>query len=138
MRASDGRGEPTVLLAALQSALAAASTDQLIERVYAPETTRERLAQLATAVFAATASDSVAARILQQAAADLAELVSTLAQRLNLAGEQFPLALAGSVPPLANSRADARVFAALRPQPVSLIAEPVAGALALARRLSTS
>lgn len=139
MRASDGRGPATTLLSLLQQSLGVESPDQLIERVYSSEMSRERLAQLAAAVFSAASRDTVAGQIIAKAAQELGELIVTLARQLHLEAAPFPLALAGSV---IINQSDFREHliarlnqAKIRPEPVELVAEPVAGAVALARRL---
>jgi N-acetylglucosamine kinase-like BadF-type ATPase len=139
---ADGRGPSTALLARLQAALDAPSAADLIDRVYSSEMSREKLASLATIVFECGASDVVASTILKFAAHDLANMIAVLIQRLRLAQNKYPLAIAGSV--ILNQEAyRAEVLGELgrreaAPSNVSLVTEPVKGAVALARRAATT
>lgn len=135
--AADGRGPATQLLARFQERLDAAAPSELIERVYASDMTRDRIASLAVVVFAVAADDAVAQRIIDSAAADLAAMVAALIKPLNLPVGNFPLALAGSVLEQQESFRE-RVLARLQqtkaePGTVSIVSEPVRGAVTLAR-----
>jgi N-acetylmuramic acid 6-phosphate etherase len=141
MRAVDGRGRPTALVDRFQRELGAAEPTQLVERVYSAQMTRERLASLGKVVFEAAKEDEVARAVIADAARQLAEHVVSLGRRLDLAAGDFPLALAGSVA-LNQRELREAIVAQLRadglaPKSVELIAEPVRGALALARRIAT-
>jgi N-acetylglucosamine kinase-like BadF-type ATPase len=103
--------------------------------------TRERLASLGKVVFEAAKEDEVARAVIADAARQLAEHVVSLGRRLDLAAGDFPLALAGSVA-LNQRELREAIVAQLRadglaPKSVELVAEPVRGALALARRIAT-
>ena len=138
-RTADGRGEAVALLAQLQTRLGAATPQGLIEKVYAAQMTRERIADLAEVVFAAAEVDDISRTIIQQASAELAELVTSLAAGLGLQARDYPLALAGGV--LLNQQAFRHSFLeqlsllGAEPREVALIAEPVRGAVALARKM---
>jgi N-acetylglucosamine kinase-like BadF-type ATPase len=137
VRAADGRGESTALVGALQRELDAAGPDQLVERVYTPEMTRERLAGLAKLVLDKAADDAVAQGIVNSAAKELALVVSVLSRRLRMPAGSFPLALSGSVV-LQQALLRERMLECLArdgatPSSVSLISEPVRGAVTLAR-----
>jgi N-acetylglucosamine kinase-like BadF-type ATPase len=142
VQAADGRAQPTVLLEAMLAALEANAPDDLVGIVYGPEMTRERLADLSRVVFEAAAHDAVARAIVEQAAEQLAAMVGALRQRLELRPGQFPLALAGGVivsQPLLRTRLDERLSAiGASPAAVGLVAEPVRGAVVLARHLARS
>jgi N-acetylmuramic acid 6-phosphate etherase len=133
MRAADGRGPATELLPLFQNALAAKTPEELVGQVYGPEMTREKLAALAGVVFAA--QDPVAAGIVAAAAQDLRELVTTVAERLNLPAG-YSLALTGGV--FMHQREYAAQVAAPCSANWTLVTEPVRGAVALARQLSSS
>lgn len=139
VKAADGRGAATVLLDQILRELKAADTAELVERIYGPEMTRERLAGLASVVFASATSDPIARAIIETAAADLAEMVDTLRRRLGFQAKGYSLALAGSVilnQPLLRSLLEERLAErGSSPQIVHAVEEPVAGAIALARRL---
>jgi N-acetylglucosamine kinase-like BadF-type ATPase len=140
-RAADGRGETTAILAQFQRELDARSPEGLIDRIYALDMTRERLANLAKIVFDAAPTDSVARQIIADAASDLAHMITTLGERLTLPKSGFTLALAGSVilnQALLREQMHHRLAAhGFGPSTTCLIAEPVRGALALARAMAT-
>lgn len=138
MRATDGRGQATVLCERFQAELNAPSTSDLIDRVYAPEMPRERLASLAKVLFEAAKSDGIAKQIVNSAAGHLAEMIRVLSHRLGLAAGSYLLALTGSVI-LSQEAYRENVLAELRsraavPGSVALVTEPVRGAVALARK----
>jgi N-acetylglucosamine kinase-like BadF-type ATPase len=139
VRAADGRGPPTALLEGLQRELGAANPQQLVERVYAPEMTRERLAALAKAVFDAARKDAVALAIVNAAGEELALHIAVLCRGLGFGGGSYPLAFAGGVI-LEQSSLREKVLASLArdacaPREVVQVTEPVRGAVALARQL---
>lgn len=136
-QAADGRGPRTILLEAFQQRLAAAVPSDLIGRVYDPAMSRERLAELANVVFNASPTDVVAASIVSAAAADLATMVAALVEPLQLANGTFPLAFSGGML-LHHESLRQRLLAALQaasatPSSVTLVPDPVRGAVALAR-----
>ena len=141
MRAADGRGPPTDLLAAFQHKLGAASPQELVGKVYAPEMTRERLAALASVVFDLATTDEVAMRIVRGAVDDLASLVAAVAERLQLPAHRYTLALAGGALLNQLNYLDRVVYAALGrlhdapPERWIVVTEPVRGAVTLARIL---
>jgi N-acetylglucosamine kinase-like BadF-type ATPase len=139
-RAADGRGPATEILAHLQREIDAKLPEELIERIYAPEMTRERLASLAKMVFDAAKSDSVAREIVAGAAGDLAQMVATLCDRLSLPSNGYTLALSGSVilnQPALRSLLEGELIRRYRePHSISIVDDPVIGAVALARRLA--
>jgi N-acetylmuramic acid 6-phosphate etherase len=139
VRAADGRSEPTALLDVMQRELDAATPQQLVERVYAPETTRERLASLAKAVFEAARKDAVALAIVHAAGKELALHIVVLCRGLGFGSGSYPLAFAGGVI-LEQSSLREKVLASLArdefaPSEVVLVTEPARGAVALARQL---
>jgi len=140
VRAADGRGQATALLDRFQQALDVPQPQQIVERVYAAEMSRERLAELAKVVFESAAEDEVARSIVSSAAGELALLVATVAQRLAFRGGEYPLALAGSVilnqPALRDAMLGQLPQQAAAPQSIVLVDEPVRGAMSLARRLA--
>ena len=95
--AADGRAPPSRLQEAFLTRLKVAKPSELIDRIYGTALPRNEIAACAELVFDAAKHDLVARRILQAAAIDLAVMVTTLAQRLNFAAGQFPLAVAGGV-----------------------------------------
>src|SRR5262249_21242117 len=141
MRAADGRGQPTAILELLLKKFGVASPPELVERIYAPEFKREQLATLCTLVFDAARHDAVARPIIENAAADLAELVAAVCKRLGFCPRPYPLALAGTVilkQPLLRSYLSEKLDALRsRPALISLVEDPVRGAVALARQLVT-
>jgi N-acetylglucosamine kinase-like BadF-type ATPase len=136
--AADGRGEPTRLLGVFLDHLQLTQPEQLVRAVYAIAYDRRAIAQLAEIVTqVAAAGDPVAQRILNDAAGELAKMVATVAARLEFPGGRFSLALAGGTLIAANglrARLESRVASlGLAPQSITPVAEPVAGAVLLAR-----
>jgi N-acetylglucosamine kinase-like BadF-type ATPase len=125
---------------ALADTIAGSSgADALRQAVYERAANRRTLAALAPLVTSlAESGDEVARAILAEGAKELAQLVVTSARSLGLDAMPFPLALAGGV--LTGSRLARDLVAAclteagLRPQPQTLVPEPVAGCVRLAER----
>jgi N-acetylglucosamine kinase-like BadF-type ATPase len=139
MQSFDGRGPETGLLPVLQQRLGAAEPSDLINILYDAEMSRDRIAACAESVFE-IAGDPTAAAIIALAANDLATMVATLAQRLGLTADRYPLAITGSLllkqEPLRRAVLEQLTPRAAIPGSVTLVAEPVRGAVALARRLA--
>jgi N-acetylglucosamine kinase-like BadF-type ATPase len=143
MRAADGRGPPTDLLAAMMHKLGASTPQQLVGKVYAPEMTREQLAALASVVFDYRSTDDVARTIVDRATADLAEMVKTVAQSLCLPPRGYTLAMAGGTL-LGHLNYFQEAFTkittsfereAILPDRWVVVNDPVGGAVAIARSL---
>lgn len=135
--AADGRGPATALLTQFQRRLQAAAPEELIGRIYHAEMTREALARLADVVFECAAADAVADRIIGEAAAELATMVSAVVRHLHLKAGAYELALTGGLL-LHQPRLQSRLREALEslqsaPRQTHLVADPVRGAVALAR-----
>lgn len=95
--AVDGRGPQTRLTDEVTQFLQVAQPADLVGAVYGASSPRSVVAELARTVFAAASNgDPVAAEILRQGAAELARLVSVLADRLRLT-QNLALFLTGSV-----------------------------------------
>jgi len=140
VRAADGRGQTTDLLERFMQALGAKAPQALVEQVYAPEMTRDRLADLCQIVFDIAPVDPVARVIIETAAEHLTDMVTALCHRLELRGGEYLLALAGSVilnQPLLRSQLNERLESVnLAPGSVWLVEDPVRGAVALARSIA--
>ncbi len=133
-KAADGVGPHTTLLAALQHRLEATKPEELVNRVYEKPLTRAELASLADVVFESAGTDAVARQIVDEAAEDLARLVRRLKVSLRFDGDSFPLAVAGGV--LTHQRefrADVARRSEITVANMQVVAEPVAGAVVLAR-----
>jgi N-acetylglucosamine kinase-like BadF-type ATPase len=140
VRAADSRGPLTALLARFQNELHATSPQDLIDRIYSPDMTRERLAGLAHIVFDCAQRDDTAREIVTSGAAQLAEMVAVLCRQLQLPAKSYPLALAGGVM-ISESHLSGLVLGFLNeqqaaPANVAAVSDPVRGAVALARALS--
>ncbi len=140
--AADGRGPATILTEHLLAALSIGQPQQLVPAVHGCDLDRAALATLAPHVVAAAeAGDAEAGKIVTAAAAELALMVASVAQQLELPPREFPLALAGGV--LAESEYMARAVRQqlsardLHPASITLVPEPVLGALRLAARCIT-
>lgn len=138
-RAADGRGAPTVILDMLLSRLRLEKASRLVNAIYREESTPANIAELADVVFAAAdQEDLVAERILQAAAAELASLVRALCQQLELVATRLPLAMGGGVlvrrPDYRHRVLATLVEGGIVCNHVSVVAEPVVGAVQLARQ----
>jgi N-acetylglucosamine kinase-like BadF-type ATPase len=139
-RAADGRGETTKLLQLFLRNLDAAGPQQMIDRIYSTEMSREQLAGLASVVFEAAASDGVAQAIIVQAADELALLVISLCRRLDFSRGDYDLAIAGGVicnQPMLRELVGKRLKEiGSEPRATTAVEGPVRGAVALARQLA--
>ena len=137
--AADGRGPATALLAQFQRRLQAAAPEELIGRIYHAEMTRETLSRLADVVFECATSDAVAERIIRDAAAELASMVTAVVRHLHLTSGGYELALTGGLllhqPQLQDRLQSALAALNATPLQTRLVTDPVRGAVTLARRL---
>ncbi|HET6426626.1 MAG TPA: BadF/BadG/BcrA/BcrD ATPase family protein, partial [Planctomycetaceae bacterium] len=140
MQSADGRRPPTTLLPQLLEFFQAHSPANLIEILYSGEMTRDQIASCTPIVFAAADDDPAAATILSQAAEDLAVMITALAEKLGFEHTRYALAITGGLL-LHQDRFRQAVLDRLSAHPpgsVTLVTEPVRGAVALARRLVAS
>jgi N-acetylglucosamine kinase-like BadF-type ATPase len=82
-RQADGRGPSTTLTQHVLSYLGLQNATELIGYVYDPNTTRDQLAKIAGIVFALSAEDAIAHEIVSHSGRCLAELVHTVAMKLD-------------------------------------------------------
>jgi len=98
LRAEEGWGPRTALIAALLDATGTATANQVLHLFYTPEWPRSRVAALARLVDqAAIAGDAVARDILHNAAQQLAVLTSSVRGQLWQTGEPARVAWTGGV-----------------------------------------
>jgi N-acetylglucosamine kinase-like BadF-type ATPase len=135
---ADGRAAAHTLLAAVLEYWGLDEPTQLIGYVYRPELTRAAIAEVGTLVVnLAEAGDTHAVGLIEQASGELAQLVTAAVGKLGL--DAPPLALSGGL--FATSM---RLRAALLSRvgtglgPVTYVAEPVVGAITLARGMLQS
>lgn len=138
-RAADGRIPATGLTPAILDRLKVDDPRAALGALEKLGNVRGAIASLADAVESvARNGDVTAARIVDQAAEELATMVAALAEQLSL-GQEFPLALAGGVicgSELLRNRLQAALNArSLAPNPIKLVPHPVAGCLRIARQL---
>jgi N-acetylglucosamine kinase-like BadF-type ATPase len=138
-RVWDGRGPQTALGERLLAELDLAQPSELVHAVYGCQQDRHWLAGLArVAVEAADAGDTIACRIIDEAAADLAAMCAAVARQLGLCPGPAPLYLAFAGGLLVNaSLARQRFLQRMREGDfdqieIQLVPEPVAGAIRLA------
>lgn len=141
----DGQGPTTALTAALSSALHVSHPRELVAAIHGTDThsdvtARAKIAALSPVVVqAAEEGDAVAGNLIERAAADLASLVDAVARQLALSANPFPLALAGGLllgsQRLRSELARQLATLELTADPMTLVAEPVQGAVRLAQRL---
>jgi len=133
LRQFDGRGRPTALTELLCEHTGLADPRELIHYVYDAPNARKRVAAASRLLLAAAAQgDPVAREILEQAVAELVELVETCAARC---GRDLPVVLAGGL--LAEETLLRRELLARLAQAYEVILPelpPVAGALLMALR----
>lgn len=132
---ADGRADAHALLAAVLDHWQLAAPTELVAHVYEKGLTRPDLATLTRPILALTgAGDIDALRLLDHAAADLAQMAVTAVRRLAL--HDAPLALAGGLL-VASGELRARLAERLDAGwgAITVVADPVMGALLLARRL---
>ncbi len=98
VRAAEGRGEPTLLKDAIFSVLTVSALSDLPAMAYGGGLTRERMAELApTVIGVAQTGDAVAARILDEAATELASAARSVARQLSFDGAPYPLIFSGGL-----------------------------------------
>lgn len=138
VQAADQRSPQTELLPALMRELGVTAPPQLIEIIYDPGMTRDRIASLAKIVFE-HASDPVVLELTTRGAGELARMVVALSHKLELKAG-YSLALAGSLllnqPQFAEELLRELTLRGANPGHVTYVAEPVRGAVALARRMA--
>jgi N-acetylglucosamine kinase-like BadF-type ATPase len=132
-QAADGRGGSRPLLDAALAHWKLKDAKDLIAFAYKPETTPDDIASLGARVLELAARrDATAQAIVDDAGAALALHVDTVVRELGLV--EPPLALGGSMARAALKKSIlAKVGSPLGP--VSLVADPVQGAIAAARRM---
>ena len=137
-RAADGRAAPTSLTGRILSAWNLPDTAGLIPLVYHGDLAREKIGSLAGLVAEeAQAGDEVALGIFETAARDLAAALVSVARQLGFTGPT-PCALGGGVlvhlPELVVRVVASCQAAGVVLHPVSIVTDPVQGALRLAAR----
>jgi N-acetylglucosamine kinase-like BadF-type ATPase len=142
-RAADKRSPETALLPAILQQLGISTPQDLVGTVYAHDMTRERLAKLSAVVFDLQSIDETAANIIKTAASELAAMVAGVADRLQLSESPYVLAASGGVFVNQPNYLDLVVkqlatISIGRPGRSLVVQHPVAGAVALARRLVQS
>ncbi|HEY8560030.1 MAG TPA: BadF/BadG/BcrA/BcrD ATPase family protein [Pyrinomonadaceae bacterium] len=97
-KASDGRGEPTVLSNAAVDYFRAGRIENLSVAIYAPQVDNARIAGFARLVGEAAAKgDKVALEILREAGNELGTAACAVIKNLNLQRAKVPIGLVGSV-----------------------------------------
>jgi N-acetylglucosamine kinase-like BadF-type ATPase len=140
VRSADGRDPPTALLGRFLERLDASVPPDMVHHIYDPGMSRERIASMADIVFAVAESDDAARSIVEAGAQALAECIASVARRLDLSRQPFPLALAGGTV-IGQSSYRQRILSelagrGLQPGRVINVEDPVRGAIAIARAMS--
>lgn len=135
-QASDGRGPDTSLTQSVLTRLQVMEAREILSPLLRSEDVRQAIASLADLVTdAAMQGDAVAEQIVQQGVNYLAALVQSVARELSL-GSNFPLALTGGVlcgcSHVRKSLREGLSHAGLKPTPIELVPQPVAGCVKLA------
>jgi N-acetylglucosamine kinase-like BadF-type ATPase len=130
---ADGRADAPALLKAALRHWSLPDAEALMRRVHAPETTPADIAGLAAAVVDLSArGEASARRVVEEAAGDLAAQFRAVVRKLDLA--RPPLALAGG---MLRAHLRSMLTGVLDGEAAgaTYVAEPVLGAVKLARRL---
>lgn len=132
--AADGRSPATALTDRMLTCLNVNEPSELIPRIYGGNFSRQQIAAFAPAVFEAAADDLTARQIIEDAAHQLAHMVTTLADRLNFHDRNYPLAITGGVLVHQPQFREAILNQLNRsPGSTSIVPQPALGALAIAR-----
>ena len=141
-RALDGRGPKTTLADALFEAIGVKDRPGMVQAVYGRQSDRRWLASLTKVVVAtADAGDHVAIAIMNEAAAELAQLCRAVADQLGdgQSNSQFPIVLAGGLLVHATFLRDRLLDELQRVElggaGVEVVREPVLGAVKLAQQI---
>jgi N-acetylglucosamine kinase-like BadF-type ATPase len=135
-QAADGRGGAHMLLTAALHHFRLQEPSELIPVIYRPETTIEDIAGFAVRVLdLAGRRDAHACAVVEQAAAALAQHIETVIRTLGL--ERPPLALGGLLM-RASFKKTILDHLAVPIGSATIVADPLRGAVAIARRLRTA
>lgn len=93
-RQADGRGESTLLTNAAMEFFNLPGPSGLIGLIYDPDTTRDQIAKFSGVIFDLAPRDNAAMRIAKSAAESLAELIATVARKLEFQA-RYKLGLTG-------------------------------------------
>lgn len=133
-QAADGRSPATALTDRMLTCLNVNEPSELIPRIYGGNFSRQQIAALAPVVFDAAADDPTARQIIAHAAHQLAQMVATLASRLEFTDGNYPLAVTGGVLVHQSEFREAILNQLNRsPGSASIVSQPALGALAIAR-----
>ncbi|MGO8948146.1 MAG: N-acetylglucosamine kinase [Ktedonobacterales bacterium] len=134
VRALDGRGEPTALAEAVMDYWKLRGPDDLLSLVY-HRADKAEIARLSPLVFeiAQSKKDTIARRIIQRAARELALTALTVGNALDFAEGDMPLALGGSLLLFEADYRDQAVRSISRRRAVSTVALATDPALSAAR-----
>jgi N-acetylglucosamine kinase-like BadF-type ATPase len=135
-RAVDGRGQDTKLTSALKRKFRVKTPEEILNVIYANGVNVEEIAALASLVSKTARYDKVCRQILNEAGRALAELVCTVARRLNMSRDPFQVKTVGGSFKAGSYLLQPFVTGIKRDCPQARIArlriEPVRGALSLA------
>ena len=143
VEAHDGIGPPTTLTTRLLAEWELDSVDDLVRHLAREKTAPNAIAQLAPAVMEeATSGDGIANRIIDHAAAQLAQLVEIVATKRFDGLLDIPLVLSGGVLTQTDTLRQ-RLLQTLRSLnvpigPIAIAEQPVRGAIRLAKNAATS
>lgn len=97
-KASDGRGEPTMLTESAEEYFRASTTDNLLGAIYAPQIDNTRIAGFAkNVVETAKQGDKIALELIEIAGIELGSAATAVIRSLGLEPVKFPVGCVGSV-----------------------------------------
>ena len=137
-KSADGRGQTTDLLDRFLSHLQISTAMELIPKIYADGFGRPEIARMASIVFQADAAgDSVASKIVDRAAEELALAARSVATQLTLPADEWVLSVSGGVllnqPEFRGQLLSRLSETSSPPREMVAVDQPVAGAVRLAR-----
>lgn len=98
LKAFDGREKPSGISAAVLRKMSFSDEDELINWVYSPQYSVQQIAALAPVIIRlAEEGDQQAAKIIEHAIQELAEMVFTAVKKVGLFGVPFKLILSGGI-----------------------------------------
>lgn len=139
-KASDGRGEKTVLSEYAVEYFRALSADDLTVAIYSPQMDNARIAGFARFVAKAAREDKdkIAVRILNEAGTELGIAANAVIKKLHLTGRKFPIGYVGSIFKSGKPITDSLMETIHQTAPKAFLTEPKLFPAAAAAEMATN